>query len=202
MMKKNICCILLMLSCMCYTAFAQKQLVDTITPMYVGGRLPRSFFDAKSKVLERGMLSEASLAGDFDKLILIDFWASWCGACFKKFPLLEKMQKQFPYDLKVLLVNSVGTGDSAASLAEKVRNGAAAGAVGGIGLPLVVEDKLFLSAFPHRALPHYVWIIGGIVMGITFGDFVTEENVAMMIARKKKYVLTLSKFKKLKGAKD
>lgn len=199
-MKKNICCVLLLLFYLCNNALGQVGVLDSIAPVYVGGKLPRVLYDAKSKVLIDGVLSEASLAEDFDKLILIDFWASWCGSCLKKFPLLEKIQKRFPDDLKVVLVNSVGTGDSASSLAQKVRMGAAAGAVGEIGLPFVVEDKMFLSAFPHRALPHYVWVVGGVVLGITQSDFLTEENVAVMVERGRKHMMIVNK-KKARRAK-
>ena len=201
-MKKNVCCILLLLCGLCYTAFGQKQLSDSVAPIYVGGKLPRLLFDLKSKMLVNGQLSESSIAEDSNKLIIIDFWASWCGSCLKKFPLLEKMQERFPIDLKVLLVNSVGTGDSAASLAEKVQAGATAGAVGETKLSFIVDDRMFLSAFPHRALPHYVWVVGGVVEGITSSDFLTEENVVMMVERNKRHVLTVSKSKKFKGAND
>lgn len=200
-MIKNIFCVLLHLFCLYTVALGQVGRVDSIAPVTVGGKLPRVLFDAKSKVLVDGVLSETSLAGDFDKLILIDFWASWCGSCLKKFPLLAKIQKQFPDDLKVVLVNSVGTGDSASSLAQKVRMGAAAGALGEIGLPFMVEDKMFLSAFPHRALPHYVWIVGGVVLGITQSDFLTEENVAVMVERGRKHMMIVNK-KKARRAKD
>jgi len=199
-MKKNICCIVLLLYGICEVAMGQVKALDSVAPVYVGGKLPPAIYDVKNKVLTGGVLSEASLAKDFDKLIVIDFWASWCGSCLKKFPLLEKIQVQYPEDIKVLLVNSVGTGDSTRSLMEKVKAGSAAGAVGETGLSFVVEDKLFLSAFPHRAIPHYVWIIGGAVAGITSSDFLTEENIIMMVERNRKHVLIASKSKKNKKA--
>ncbi|KIA90922.1 hypothetical protein OC25_23775 [Pedobacter kyungheensis] len=197
-MKKKIYCVLLLLCSMCTGLWAQGKQVDSIAPLYVGGKLPRALFTLESKVLKGGELSAASLSGDFNKLIIIDFWASWCGSCLKKFPLLEKMQERFPSDLKVLLVNSVGTGDTAASLIAKAGPD---GALAEVGLPFVVEDEMFLKAFPHRAIPHYVWIIGGEVEGITSSDFLTEENVLMMVERNRKHVQTVSKLKRFKEPK-
>ncbi|MGM9475232.1 TlpA family protein disulfide reductase [Pedobacter sp. GSP4] len=194
-MKKNIFCVLWLLCSMCSGLFAQDKNLDAIAPLYVGGKLPGALFTLESKVLQGGKLSSASLRGDFNKLIIIDFWASWCGSCLKKFPLLEKMQEKFPDDLKVLLVNSLGTGDTGASLIAKAGPD---GVLAGVGLPFVMEDELFLKAFPHRAIPHYVWIIGGEVEGITSSDFLTEENVVMMVERNRKHVQTVSKLKRFK----
>ncbi len=198
-MKKNIYCVLLLLCSMCTGLWAQVKRVDSIAPLYVGAKLPRTLFTLESKVLKGGKLSVASLSGDFNKLIVIDFWASWCGSCLKKFPLLEKMQEKYPDDLKVLLVNSLGTGDTATSLISKAGPD---GALAEMSLPFVVEDELFLKAFPHRAIPHYVWIIGGEVEGITSSDFLTEENVVMMLERNRKHVQTVSKLKRFKEPKD
>ncbi|TBO42243.1 TlpA family protein disulfide reductase [Pedobacter kyonggii] len=197
-MKKNIYCVLMLLCSMCTGLWAQGKQVDSIAPLYVGAKLPRTLFTLESKVLKGRQLSATSLSGDFNKLIIIDFWASWCGSCLKKFPLLEKMQEKYPDDLKVLLVNSLGTGDTAASLIAKAGPD---GALAEMSLPFVVEDELFLKAFPHRSIPHYVWIIGGEIEGITSSDFLTEENVVMMVERNRKHVLTVSKLKRFREPK-
>lgn len=47
------------------------------------------------------------------KVVLIDFWESWCRPCVESFPTLEKLQEEYPQKFKVLAVNT-GFSDSKA----------------------------------------------------------------------------------------
>jgi len=56
-------------------------------------------------------LSTCKLEGDLslvpkDKVVLIDFWASWCGPCVKSFPVMDELQKTYgPKGFAVVAVN-------------------------------------------------------------------------------------------------
>jgi cytochrome c biogenesis protein CcmG/thiol:disulfide interchange protein DsbE len=45
------------------------------------------------------------------KVVLLDFWTSWCGPCKSEFPILEKLQKEFR--AKGLVVLGVNVGEEA-----------------------------------------------------------------------------------------
>ncbi len=40
------------------------------------------------------------------KLVVVDFWAQWCGPCRKLTPLLEQIQNEFKDEVKVVKVDA------------------------------------------------------------------------------------------------
>ncbi|MFW0717793.1 TlpA family protein disulfide reductase [Pedobacter sp. N23S346] len=179
MMTKNICFFLLVLLSTVGAVSAQVAEQYSVAPVPVGGQLPKAFWDFKHALLDRGNPKEYVLSSDRGKLIILDFWATWCGSCIKRFPKLEEIEKAFPGKVKVLLVNSVGTGDTEESLISRFKSGS--GTFTSTGLSVVVGDTVFLRTFPHKALPHYVWIADGDVRAVTTAELLTVENVGLLL---------------------
>jgi len=53
-------------------------------------------------------LSSAQIIPSSDlegKILLIDFWATWCAPCITGMPHLEELQKEFPDELKVVAIS-------------------------------------------------------------------------------------------------
>ena len=48
---------------------------------------------------------EMSLDQFRGKIVMLDFWATWCGPCQMTMPLLERLQKEYPNDLVLLAIN-------------------------------------------------------------------------------------------------
>ena len=40
-----------------------------------------------------------------DKLVIVDFWAEWCGPCKMIAPLLDEVAKELPDKVKIVKVN-------------------------------------------------------------------------------------------------
>lgn len=179
MMIKNICFVLFALLGTFGAVSAQVLWPDHVESVPVGGQLPKAFWDFKHALLERGNPKEYVLSSDRGKLIILDFWATLCGSCIKRFPKLEEIEQAFPGKVKVLLVNSVGTGDTQESLISRFKSGS--GTFTSTGLSVIAGDTVFLKAFPHKALPHYVWIADGDVRAITTAELLTVENVGLIL---------------------
>jgi thiol-disulfide isomerase/thioredoxin len=64
-------------------------------------------------------LATCKLEGDLpslpkDKVILVDFWASWCGPCARSFPTMEELQKT--YGAQGLIVIAVNVDEKKADM--------------------------------------------------------------------------------------
>ena len=68
--------------------FASLMLIGTATAASMQGKAPN--FTLKSNTGKNIKLSE--LRG---QVVLLNFWASWCGPCRQEMPLLEKLQQRY-----------------------------------------------------------------------------------------------------------
>jgi thiol-disulfide isomerase/thioredoxin len=39
------------------------------------------------------------------RIVLLDFWATWCGPCRISMPVMEKIQNEYPGDVSLLAIN-------------------------------------------------------------------------------------------------
>ncbi|UKJ07083.1 redoxin domain-containing protein [Solitalea lacus] len=117
-------------------------------------------------------LSSARLADFKGKVVILDFWATWCGSCVSAMPKLQALQGQFAKDLQVLLVTNEEQAKIESFLL-KVKQ------VRDFTLPVVLDrDHRLWELFNIRLVPQYAWIDRqGIFRGITTSEELTAGNI-------------------------
>lgn len=149
---------------------------NSLQPLQVGDPVP----DLLLSPLIGHSTSQVRLSAFQQKLLLLDFWATWCTACLHHFPKLDSLQQQWGSQLQVLLVNAASTGDDrqkVAAFVEKRMHHKGKR----YNLPVVAEDTVLSRLFPHKLLPHYVWIREGRVAAITSSEEVTSQNIQAVL---------------------
>ena len=81
------------------TSFAQTK------PLKIGENLPENVWSTPLQLVNHPQKT-ITLNQDKDKLILLDFWATWCSSCLLNFPKMEELQKQFGDKIKILAVSN------------------------------------------------------------------------------------------------
>jgi peroxiredoxin len=106
---------------------------------------PAPDFTLKAKSGENMRLKE--LSGD---VVLVNFWASWCGPCRKEMPLLQKLQDKYKdMGFTVLGVNVEEQNDAAKNFIDEV----------GVSFPILLDEANDVSKlYDVNAMPTTVII--------------------------------------------
>jgi len=170
-MIKFICCLLLL----CCIYICKGQSVKVESPIKIGQKIPDLEFN--------GVLNASYTSINFssfkDRLILLDFWATWCSACVREFPKLNTLQDQFKEALQVLLINASSDDDInkiTIFLKKYQQNNRRI-----LSMPIIIGDKQLRKYFPHKSLPHIVWIYKGKLYAVTSADEVTATNIQAVL---------------------
>lgn len=129
--------------------------------------------------------STARLSGFYKgKLLIIDFWATWCPPCIESIPVLDSIHKAMRDKVNIITVTYQDRNTVLALFSKNKK-------IGNTSLPFVVEDKTLSRYFPHKFVPQEVWIDSkGIVRAITDSYGVTEGNIDSLLNNDKITILT------------
>jgi thiol-disulfide isomerase/thioredoxin len=171
-MKKTLFGVLALL-CLNSSLQAQTSAIK-FQPISVGQQLPDSIWNMQMKILN-SEVKEATLKGFQKKLIILDFWATWCTSCIDKFALLSKLKAEFGDEIEFLLVNSKIGGDTPEKMMNRLK---------GYSIPTIVDDQVLKQLFPHQFIPHYIWINQkGKILAITNSKFIESATIKNVLAQ-------------------
>ncbi|AIM35485.1 hypothetical protein KO02_01525 [Sphingobacterium sp. ML3W] len=127
-----------------------------VIPLVVGQKVPDDFWTIEHLIYVDGDTIRKNLSEYKGKPLILDFWATWCGACLHNFKKLEELKKQHGNELAVLLVNPRKYRDNY----EKIHRvfSQALPQLGVKQLSSILYDDYIMELFPHLGIPHYVWI--------------------------------------------
>lgn len=143
----------------------------------IGQRVPDVVIGGVSGLHGAGQnLEVLPLSAFRGKLLILDFWATWCAPCIAGFPKMKMLQEKYPDELQVILVNNEPVARATAFL-EKRKN------EHGEAFTAVMGDTLLNGMFPHRTVPHYIWIgRDGKVLAITGEEELEEAKLLQAMA--------------------
>jgi len=161
--------------------------LSQIWALAIGDTIPMNLWNLKMPVFNDSKGRTTISLSDYQnhKLIILDFWATWCTNCLESFPKLDKLKATFKNDFDVLLVNCKRTHDDQTRI-DKVLQKYKDSYQLNVQFPYLVGDTIFNAVFPHRGIPHVVWIGNDrVVKAITYTTELQEANVRQILDGKK-----------------
>jgi thiol-disulfide isomerase/thioredoxin len=161
---------------LCIFGTVQAQNKFDIKPLEIGDTIPEALWEMSFPTVNHPNGKSFVKFKDYKdkKLIILDFWATWCGSCIANMPRTHKMESQID-GVKFIPI----TFEPNNKAAEFIKTNHITDS---LKIYSIVEDKLLSKYFPHKYLPHYVWIsTDGVVRAITGGREVTHSNLTQML---------------------
>lgn len=173
-MKKTTIYIVTALLCLNFSSKGQ-----VITPLKIGDKLPNEVWNLPLQTVkpsgEKKIITLNTYRG---KLIILDFWATWCGGCIKAMPRLKAIQKALNEKLIILPITTETEAVVKSFLAKNVT-------VRKLNLETVIDGTGIKNIFPHHIIPHLVWISpSGIIQTTTNPEEVRVESVEEAVGEK------------------
>lgn len=172
-MKKTTLTIVMAMLCLNFSSNAQdNKAIDLTTKgIQVGQQVP----DHTINNIHNYKTTTAKLSDFKGKLVIIDFWATWCSPCVDMIPKMDSLQKVFGDKIQFISA-SYESENKVLPFLKKLQKGQPS------NLLVIAGDTILHQLFPHKVMPHYVWIDGnGILLSITDSEEVTYDHISKFL---------------------
>lgn len=144
---------------------------DRFKPLVIGDTIPNLEFKQVINY-ERENLKLTDFNG---KVIILDFWNTWCKACLSSFPKLERLKEQYENEVEIILVvNDEATKNE--KYLDFFRKRAEEGSP--ITLTCIIDGGDLVDLFPHKSIPYVVWISrSGVVKKFSQGKELNSDGI-------------------------
>lgn len=138
---------------------------------YKTGDKPADF--PVAKILNHSTGS-SSLAGLNDRLLILDFFGTWCAPCIRALPKLTSLQQRYPDQIRIVLVSDEPEEKLQAFIKQRAD----------FSLPVVVdESKQFTQAFQPPAYPYTIVMNrAGKIIAIPAQEQLYEATIGQWLA--------------------
>ncbi len=155
--------------------------VSEIKPLKIGDTIPDALWNMPLQMVKAGQegTSTVTLNDYKGKLIILDFWSTWCGSCIQALPKMQLLQKEFAGQLQILPVTMQKNSIVSAFLS-KNKIGTT------LQLPIITADTILNNTFKYKLISHLVWINPkGVVCATTWSDYVNKHNIQQVLREEK-----------------
>jgi len=108
-----------------------------------------------------------------NKVVILEFWETWCGPCIQGMPHLKDLKDKFPNDLQVICISSDDVKLAKTFISQHM-----------YPFDYVFDVKKQLSAvFPHSGIPHTILIDKtGKIRAETLPGYISESDIDKLIS--------------------
>ncbi|SFT15836.1 redoxin family protein [Sphingobacterium wenxiniae] len=147
-----------------------------IKPLQIGDTIPEELWHMPMQVVNHPEGKDTITLNDYrdKKLIILDFWATWCGSCLASLNKLPNMQEKFKSDVQITPVTYEGR--ALVKNALKKQN-----------FPnySVIENSILSKYIPHHILPYHVYILDNKIYATTsIASYLNAENLKNFVLGK------------------
>lgn len=167
--------------CFFLKANAQGQ-TSTLKQLKIGDTLPEAIWNLPLQVVNHPEGKKAITLNDYKgKLIILDFWATWCSSCIEALPKIMHLQEDFSNKIQILPI-TFQSKSIVNTFLQKNATGKS------LKLPIINGDTILSKVFPHKLISHLVWIDpSGILKATTWSENAKRENIQAVLNNERLY---------------